>query len=90
MREFAKGLETIVVLDDRRDFLEQQVCRALYALPSHPRVLGQRDGDSAPWLSRKGALTGERLAEDLGPFLAASLERPELARRAALLGGGVA
>jgi indolepyruvate ferredoxin oxidoreductase len=85
LREFARGLETLIVLDDRRDFLETQVRSLLYGEPEAPRVLGQRDATGRPWLSARGALTPAGLARDLGPFLAEQSGDGALARRAAEL-----
>ena len=82
LREFARGLETVIVLDDRRDFLEQQVRSALYELPGHPRVLGQHDERGAPWLSARGALHSEGLAISLGPALARLTGEAALGERA--------
>jgi indolepyruvate ferredoxin oxidoreductase len=81
LREFAEGLEVVVVLDDRRDFLEQQVRDALFSLAGHPAVLGRCDERGAPWLARDGALCATGLARDLGAFLAQRCDRPDLERR---------
>ncbi|MCZ6462694.1 MAG: indolepyruvate ferredoxin oxidoreductase family protein [Proteobacteria bacterium] len=87
LREFARGLELVVVLDDRREFLEQQVRAILYDEPSPPRVLGHRDAQGRPWLAARGALEAEGLARDLGPLLAERTNDDDgvLARRCAAL-----
>jgi indolepyruvate ferredoxin oxidoreductase len=41
VREFARGLETILVVEEKRSFLEMQVRDILYDLPTHPAVLGK-------------------------------------------------
>ena len=52
LREFAAGLEEIVVVEEKRAFIESQVKEILYDLPgARPRVVGkydQRDSASAP------------------------------------------
>ena len=52
LREFAAGLEEIVVVEEKRAFIESQVKEILYDLPGErPRVVGkydQHDGASAP------------------------------------------
>ena len=42
-REFAEGLETILVIEEKRAFLETQLRDALYDLPERPRVIGKLD-----------------------------------------------
>lgn len=50
-RRFAQGLEEILVIEDRRAFLETQLKDALYALRDRPRIVGKRDETGAPLLS---------------------------------------
>ncbi|MEE8580186.1 MAG: indolepyruvate ferredoxin oxidoreductase family protein [Myxococcota bacterium] len=83
LREFARGLSSVVVLDDRRGFLEEQIRACLYELDQPPRIFGQRDAGGAPWLARRGALAADTLACDLGGFLASTCRAPELEARAA-------
>ncbi len=40
-REFARGLETIFVVEEKRSFIETQLREILYDLPSRPAVLGK-------------------------------------------------
>jgi indolepyruvate ferredoxin oxidoreductase len=80
--EFAEGLETLIVLDDRRGLLEEQIRALLYDSGAHPRILGQRDEHGAPWLPRAGALEPEGLAGDLGALLETRCGCPPLRRRA--------
>jgi len=65
VREFAEGLEEIIVVDDRRGFLESQLRAALYAAASRPRILGQYDERGRPWLARRIEPRAELLAADL-------------------------
>jgi len=41
VREFAQGLETILVVEEKRSFIEMQLREILYDLPSRPTVLGK-------------------------------------------------
>lgn len=43
VREFAEGLETILVVEEKRAFLELQLREALYDSESRPRILGKKD-----------------------------------------------
>ena len=53
--EFAQGLEGILVIEEKRPVLEDQLKAILYDLPgARPRVLGKFDGQGA-WSSTRGA-----------------------------------
>src|SRR5260370_3078527 len=41
VKDFASGLETLVVVEEKRSFLEMQVREILYDLPARPAVLGK-------------------------------------------------
>ncbi len=41
IRDFARGLETILVVEEKRSFLELQLREILYDMPSRPVVLGK-------------------------------------------------
>jgi len=85
VREFAKGLEAVAVIDSRRAWLEDQVRAALYAGDSRPQVVGQLDAHGAPWLARRHEITAGTLAADLAPWLAERLGDERLGARLAPL-----
>ncbi len=70
-REFATGLEEVVVVEEKRGFLETQMRDALYSLSDRPRVLGKRDDENRPLIPIHGALE----ASIVRPALRARLER---------------
>ncbi len=78
IRAFARGLEEIFVVEEKRPFVEAQIKDLLYPLPesARPRVIGKRDTDGADLLPVFGELRPHRIA----PVLAARLRRihPEL------------
>jgi indolepyruvate ferredoxin oxidoreductase len=41
VREFAQGLETILVVEEKRSFIETQLREILYDLPSRPAIFGK-------------------------------------------------
>ena len=41
VRDFARGLETIFVVEEKRSFIETQLREILYDLPSRPAILGK-------------------------------------------------
>jgi indolepyruvate ferredoxin oxidoreductase len=69
VREFAAGLNEILVVEEKRPFVEQQVRDALYDLAARPRVVGKHDERGVPLVPVDGGLTAERIA----PALAARL-----------------
>jgi indolepyruvate ferredoxin oxidoreductase len=69
VKEFAVGLEEIVVVEDKRPFLERQVKEILYGGPDAPRVLGKADHRGAGLLPAEGELDADAIARALGPRL---------------------
>ena len=41
VREFARGLDTLLVVEEKRSFIETQLREILYDLPSRPTILGK-------------------------------------------------
>jgi indolepyruvate ferredoxin oxidoreductase len=62
VREFAQGLEELVVVEEKRPFLELQVKDALYGLAQRPTVLGKVDEDGALLVPGAGALDADVVA----------------------------
>ncbi len=56
IREFAAGLDEIVVVEEKRSFMEAAVRDILYGHPNAPRVTGKRDGDGSELLPAYGEL----------------------------------
>ncbi|MBV1932519.1 MAG: indolepyruvate ferredoxin oxidoreductase family protein [Porticoccaceae bacterium] len=57
--EFAQGLDEILVVEEKRPLIEDQLKSLLYNLPEsrRPRVIGKRDGQGHELLSSVGELT---------------------------------
>ena len=71
VRTFAAGLEEILVIEEKRAFVELFVRDVLYNLAERPRVVGKRDEQGAPLVPGYGELDADILA----PLLAARLSR---------------
>ncbi len=73
IRSFARGLEEILVVEEKRPFVETQIRDLLYGLPEsrRPRVVGKRDEKDREMLPAFGELRPHRIA----PLLAARLRR---------------
>jgi indolepyruvate ferredoxin oxidoreductase len=55
--DFAQGLEEILVVEEKRGFIEDQIARILYNAPgSRPRVVGKQDTDGAVLLPSNGEI----------------------------------
>ncbi len=67
--EFARGLETILVIEEKRSFLELQLREALYNAPVRPPILGKQDENGQVLLPATGELDPEKLALLLARYL---------------------
>jgi indolepyruvate ferredoxin oxidoreductase len=70
IRDFARGLTEVVVVEEKGPFVETGVKDVLYDLAERPRVLGKRDEDGAPLVPVEGALDADQLARVIGARLA--------------------
>ncbi len=62
--EFVRGLDEILVVEEKRSFVESQLKDLLFNLPAErrPRLLGKRDFHGAPLISEMGELSPALLA----------------------------
>lgn len=84
-RAFAQGLDEILVIEDRRAFLESQLRDALYALPVRPRILGKRDAAGAPLLSDLTELDAAQILKALARCMPEEARTDAMRRRLAHL-----
>ena len=89
-RRFAAGLDTIVVVEEKRALIETQLKDVLYAAPDAPRIAGKRDEDGRPLFPSAGRLDSNHIAVELGRRLLAragddDADRTALAARIAEL-----
>lgn len=68
-REFAKGLRTILVVEEKRSFLEMLLRDALYGMTDAPVVAGKTDGRGGPLLAPAGELNPDVIARALGSMI---------------------
>jgi indolepyruvate ferredoxin oxidoreductase len=80
-RAFAQGLEEVLVIEDRRAFLEPQLKEALYPLATRPRVVGKKDERGAPLLSDLGELDSAQVLRALAMRLPDALRTEALSAR---------
>jgi indolepyruvate ferredoxin oxidoreductase len=68
-REFAQGLAAVLVIEEKRSFLELHLRDALYRMPARPIVLGKVDAEGAPLLPAFGELDPDKIAKVIGGLL---------------------
>jgi indolepyruvate ferredoxin oxidoreductase len=81
--EFARGLDELLVIEEKGPVVEQQVKALFFNLPTRPRVLGKTDAAGRPLVAAGGELRPSRLIELLADWLArhdAALDRREHVR----------
>ncbi|HEX3256963.1 MAG TPA: indolepyruvate ferredoxin oxidoreductase family protein, partial [Pseudonocardia sp.] len=76
LREFATGVDTVLVVEEKSAFVESAVRDALYGLPDAPAVIGSTDTAGAPLVPVAGELTAGVLA---GPLRRVLGDRVEMA-----------
>jgi indolepyruvate ferredoxin oxidoreductase len=66
-RRFAEGLQDVLVVEEKRGFIEDQLMRILYNVDAskRPSVVGKRDESGAPLLPAEGELTPTMVASAL-------------------------
>lgn len=71
VREFAAGLQTILVVEEKRSLLETQLKSILYdaGLPNPPRIVGKYDAVNE-WSPARGAIVLPGVAELAPPLIA--------------------
>jgi indolepyruvate ferredoxin oxidoreductase len=93
LADFARGCETLLVVEEKLPFLEPQVASALFNLPAErrPRLLGKRDLSGAPLVPAHGQLDPVCVARLLAHLLLARDDPPaELAERLAAVDAAAA
>jgi indolepyruvate ferredoxin oxidoreductase len=88
VREFASGLDAVMVVEEKRGFVEDQVKAALQPLGRAIRVVGKRDVDGAVLYPVYGAFGADLIARRVADFLSEALpqvrQRPRLAELEAI------
>jgi indolepyruvate ferredoxin oxidoreductase len=70
LREFAAGLDTVLVVEEKSSFVEAAVRDALYGTTGAPAVIGSADADGLPLVPEAGELTAAALRSPLRRVLA--------------------
>jgi indolepyruvate ferredoxin oxidoreductase len=81
LRAFATGLETIMVVEEKRGLVESQLREQLYDLPSRPVCVGKKDEKGEPLFPPYGALDANEIAIAIGRRILRHAPNIDLAAR---------
>ena len=77
VRDFARGLSTIIVVEEKRSLIETQIREALYGTADQPVIVGKRS-ERGEWLFPvKGALDPNDIAIAIGERIASAVGHNE-------------
>ena len=80
--EFAKGLETILVVEEKRPLIEDQLKKLLYGRDNAPRqILGKQDEQGKPLLPEHGEVTPGSVAAAIAGRVQQYVNLPEFDQR---------
>ncbi len=79
IRNAARGVGTVLVVEEKRAYIETLVRDALYGSAERPLVLGKRDAAGAPLIPEGGALGVDAMVEPLRRVLLANIGADRLA-----------
>src|SRR5215471_16500289 len=78
LREAASGLDELIVVEEKRGFLEERVRAALAGVAAAPRVVGKLDERGERLFPLHGGMDADLVAERLGPRLRERVAEPAL------------
>jgi indolepyruvate ferredoxin oxidoreductase len=81
LKEFAEGLDLIIVVEEKRSLIETQVREELYGAPNQPTVIGKKD-ENGRWLFPvKAALDPNDIAIAIGERILKRTTKGEIQKR---------
>ncbi|MBC2778970.1 indolepyruvate ferredoxin oxidoreductase family protein [Parasphingopyxis marina] len=84
--DFVAGHREILVVEEKRPVIEDQIARLLVNMPDHPLLLGKRDEAGAELVSAEGETAPLPVAQAIGARLEALTADADLSARLAVLG----
>jgi indolepyruvate ferredoxin oxidoreductase len=85
VREFARGLEEILVVEEKRAFCEMFIRDILYNQAERPRVVGKSDENGRPLVPADSELDADRIAQIVAARLERRVHLDSITARVALL-----
>jgi indolepyruvate ferredoxin oxidoreductase len=84
-RAFGRGLEEVLVVEEKLPFLETALRDALYGTADAPRIVGKRDEHEAPLLAAESDLDADAIAVALASRLGGRVRLESVNARVALI-----
>jgi indolepyruvate ferredoxin oxidoreductase len=81
VQSFARGLEEILVVEEKRGFLETLLREALYGGSDTPRIVGKQDQEGRPLVPAYGTLSPVELTDPLADRLSNRIPAEQFDRR---------
>ena len=81
LRRFASGREELLVVEEKRPIIEEQLASTLYNLRERPRLVGKRDEQGAPLVPKVGELSPTAIVAILADWLRRRIPDLELAKQ---------
>ncbi|PYN96106.1 MAG: 2-oxoacid ferredoxin oxidoreductase [Candidatus Rokuibacteriota bacterium] len=85
VREFARGLEELFVVEEKRSFIELFIRDVLYNQAERPHVVGKYDEHGKPLVPANGELDADRIAQLVASRLERKITLDSITARVALL-----
>ena len=85
IREFARGLEELMVIEEKRAFCELFIRDILYNQTERPRVVGKHDEQGRPLVPADAELDADRIAQILATRLERRIHLDSITARVSLL-----
>jgi indolepyruvate ferredoxin oxidoreductase len=85
VREFARGLEELLVIEEKRAFTELFIRDILYNESQRPRIVGKRDEEGGILVPANGELDADRIAQLVAARLERKIHLESVTARVALL-----
>jgi indolepyruvate ferredoxin oxidoreductase len=83
VKEFAAGLDLVIVVEEKRSLLEAQLKEILYGMPNAPRVIGKKDEYGSTLFQVEMALDSVQIAIAIGERIGGAQALPALPALAA-------
>ncbi len=81
LHEFAAGLEEILVIEEKRAFIETFCKEALYGGAHRPRIIGKKDAAGRKLVKADNELDADEITHVLARVLRGRVDAPQLERR---------
>ena len=85
VKEFARGLEELLVVEEKRAFCELFIRDVLYNQTERPRIVGKHDLEGRMLVPPDAELDADKIAQIVAKRLERKLELPSITARVALL-----